>query len=92
MLTIEFTPSFKRDYKRMMKKHYNETEFRKVINLLVNQEQEVLRTKYKDHALQGNWKGFRELHVQSDWLLILKIDGKKLILTLVRTGSHDKIL
>ncbi|PCE02897.1 type II toxin-antitoxin system mRNA interferase toxin, RelE/StbE family, partial [Enterococcus hirae] len=46
MLAIEFTPSFKRDYKRMMKKHYNETEFRKVINLLVNQEQEVLRTKY----------------------------------------------
>ena len=92
MLTIEFTPSFKRDYKRMMKKHYNETEFRKVINLLVNQEQEVLRTKYKDHALQGNWKGFRELHVQSDWLPIYKIDGKKLILTLVRTGSHDKIL
>ncbi|MBK5028573.1 type II toxin-antitoxin system YafQ family toxin [Enterococcus faecium] len=92
MLTIEFTSSFKRDYKRMMKKHYNETEFRKVINLLVNQEQEVLRTKYKDHALQGNWKGFRELHVQSDWLLIYKIDGKKLILTLVRTGSHDKIL
>ena len=92
MLAIEFTPSFKRDYKRMMKKHYNETEFRKVINLLVNQEQEVLRTKYKDHVLQGNWKGFRELHVQSDWLLIYKIDGKKLILTLVRTGSHDKIL
>ncbi|HFD1766185.1 TPA: type II toxin-antitoxin system YafQ family toxin [Enterococcus hirae] len=92
MLTIEFTSSFKRDYKRMMKKHYNETEFREVINLLVNQEQEVLRTKYKDHALQGNWKGFRELHVQSDWLLIYKIDGKKLILTLVRTGSHDKIL
>ncbi|OQO55484.1 addiction module toxin RelE [Enterococcus hirae] len=91
-MTIEFTPSFKRDYKRMMKKHYNETEFRKVINLLVNQEQEVLRTKYKDHALQGNWKGFRELHVQSDWLLIYKIDGKKLILTLVRAGSHDKIL
>ncbi|EOS8056838.1 type II toxin-antitoxin system YafQ family toxin, partial [Enterococcus hirae] len=52
----------------------------------------VLRTKYKDHALQGNWKGFRELHVQSDWLLIYKIDGKKLILTLVRAGSHDKIL
>lgn len=66
MLTLEFTPSFKRDYKRMMKKHYNETEFRKVINLLVNQEQEVLKTKYKDHALQGNWKGFRELHIQPD--------------------------
>lgn len=92
MLTLEFTPSFKRDYKRMMKKHYNETEFRKVINLLVNQEQEVLKTKYKDHALQGNWKGFRELHIQPDWLLIYKINDKKLILTLVRTGSHDKIL
>ena len=76
----------------MMKKHYDETKFRKVINLLVKQEQEVLRTKYKDHALQGNWKGFRELHIQPDWLLIYKIDGKKLILTLVRTGSHNKIL
>lgn len=92
MLTIEFTPSFKRDYKRMMKKHYDETEYKKVIELLVNMEQEILRTKYRDHALQGNWKGYRELHIQPDWLLVYKIDNKKLILTLVRTGSHDKIL
>jgi len=92
MLTIEFTPSFKRDYKRMMKKHYDETEYKKVIELLVNMEQEILRIKYRDHALQGNWKGYRELHIQPDWLLVYKVDNKKLILTLVRTGSHDKIL
>lgn len=92
MLTIEFTPSFKRDYKRMMKKHYSEIEYKKVIELLVNMEQEILRIKYRDHALQGNWKGYRELHIQPDWLLVYKVDNKKLILTLVRTGSHDKIL
>lgn len=92
MLTIEFTPSFKRDFKKMIKKHYNEAAFREVINLLINREQEVLRTKYNDHALQGNWKGYRELHIQADWLLIYKVDNKKLILTLIRTGSHDKIL
>lgn len=92
MLTIEFTPSFKRDYKRMMKKHYSETEYKKVIELLVNMEQEILRNQYRDHALQGNWKGYRELHIQPDWLLVYKVDNKKLILTLVRTGSHDKIL
>lgn len=92
MLTIEFTPSFKRDYKRMMKKNYSETEYKKVIELLVNMKQEILRTKYRDHALQGNWKDYRELHIQPDWLLVYKVDNKKLILTLVRTGSHDKIL
>jgi len=76
----------------MMKKHYDETEYKKVIELLVNMEQEILRIKYRDHALQGNWKGYRELHIQPDWLLVYKVDNKKLILTLVRTGSHDKIL
>ena len=32
-----------------------------------------LDTKYKDHALKGNWKGFRECHIQPGWLLIYLI-------------------
>ena len=25
---------------------------------------------YRDHALQGEWNGYRDLHIEPDWLLI----------------------
>ncbi|MBR6379159.1 MAG: type II toxin-antitoxin system YafQ family toxin, partial [Fibrobacter sp.] len=37
----------------------------------------------------GDWESFRECHIQPDWLLIYKISGDSLILTLVRTGTHS---
>lgn len=46
----------------------------------------ALPEKYRDHALTGKWRGFRECHVQPDWLLIYRVgDGK---LWLARTGTH----
>lgn len=92
MLTIEYTSIFKRDYKRIVKKHYNMKKLEKVVKLLVTNNQDELIRKYKDHALKGNWKGYRELHLDNDWLLIYKIDDKNLILTMTRTGSHDELL
>lgn len=53
------------------------------------EDRELLSTKYKDHALKGNWKGYRELHIEGDWLLIYKVDREELLLVLTRTGSHD---
>lgn len=92
MLKIRYTPLFKRDYKKMQKKHYNMEILKQVVELLLNKQDEILKSKYKDHALKGNWKGFRELHLDNDWLLIYKIDNTELTLTMVRTGSHDEIL
>ena len=47
-----------------------------------------LADKYRDHELKGKYLGFRECHIQPDWLLIyLKEDGI-LTLTLVDTGTH----
>jgi mRNA interferase YafQ len=43
-------------------------------------------SKYFDHALIGNYVGRRECHIESDWLLIYKIDGNTIIFE--RTGSH----
>lgn len=91
MLTIEFTSIFKREYKKLLKKHYDMKKLEKVIQLLVVNNKEELVRKYKDHSLKGNWKGYRELHLDKDWLLIYKIDDEKLILTLTRTGSHDEL-
>ena len=92
MRKIEYTSIFKRDFKRIMKKHYEMSKFEDVVELLVENDQETLVRKYKDHALKGNWRGYRELHLDKDWLLIYKINATKLVLTMVRTGSHDELL
>ena len=45
-------------------------------------------SSYRDHELKGKYQGFRECHIQPDWLLIyLKEDGI-LTLTLADTGTH----
>jgi mRNA interferase YafQ len=45
----------------------------------------------RDHTLTGRWAGHRECHIQSDWLLIYRIDDDALVLTLSRTGSHNDL-
>ena len=48
----------------------------------------LLEEKYRDHALVGKYQGFRECHIQPDWLLIYLIEDDILTLTLVDTGTH----
>ena len=47
------TPRFKRDYKALAKKHYNMSLFEEAVRTLVAQDTDVLRTRYRDHALKG---------------------------------------
>lgn len=47
-----------------------------------------LEEKYKDHELKGKYKGFRECHIQPDWLLVYMVEKDILVLTLVDTGTH----
>ena len=47
-----------------------------------------LEEKYRDHELKGKYQGFRECHIQPDWLLIYLKENDVLTLTLVDTGSH----
>lgn len=47
-----------------------------------------LEEKYRDHELKGKYKGFRECHIQPDWLLIYLLENDILTLTLVDTGTH----
>lgn len=48
-----------------------------------------LEEKYHDHELKGKFKGFRECHIQPDWLLLYMIENDVLTLTLVDTGTHS---
>jgi mRNA interferase YafQ len=45
-----------------------------------------LPESYRDHALQGEWNGYRDLHIEPDWLLIYRITADEV--QLARTGTH----
>ena len=53
--------------------------------------EKVLEEKHHDHPLSGNYIGFRECHVQPDWLLIYTVDHGELVLTASRTGTHSDL-
>lgn len=86
---VTWTNQFKKDYKLAMKRGLPIDELDNVIRMLA--ESDSLPEKYKDHELSGNWKGFRECHVQPNWLLIYYIYDNNLILSLVRTGTHSDL-
>ncbi len=86
MLKLETTVQFRRDYKRMMKRGCKRELIENVIDTLLAEK--PLDFKYRDHELKGDYAGFRECHIQPDWLLIYKVDHGNLILTAARTGTH----
>ncbi|MBF0898135.1 MAG: type II toxin-antitoxin system YafQ family toxin [Campylobacter concisus] len=87
MLEIDYSKSFKKAFKKL-----NESEkklTKDIIWQLANNEE--LASKYKDHALIGSYKGFRECHVKPDLLLIYKKQNEILLLTCVEIGSHSEL-
>ena len=89
MLDLVITNQFKKDLKRIRKRGYNLTLLDDVLKTLQNEV--PLDDKYHDHALVGDYIGFRECHIQPDWLLIYAIDQGQLILTASRTGTHSDL-
>ena len=89
MLKIQYHSKFKKDYKKIMKRGYSQEDFKTVLNILVSGH--LLPDKYRDHTLSGNYTGFRECHINPDWLLIYKVDNDILTLTLIRTGTHSDL-
>lgn len=63
------------------------SKLREAIRLPV--EEIPLPARFQDHPLSGDWKHFRDCHLESDWLLLYKIDGDNL--HLVRTGTHSDL-
>ena len=86
---ITYTAQFKRDYKRIKKRGFNIAELQAVVTMLA--EGKTLPEAYWDHALIGTYRNARECHIGPDWLLIYSISNEKLILELMRTGSHSDL-
>lgn len=86
-LSIRQSSRFRRDVKRLLRQGAELARLEAVVETLVAQA--VLHERYRDHALIGNWKGYRECHIEPDWLLIYRIANDEL--QLVRTGSHAEL-
>ena len=87
--SIQITTQFKKDYKQAVKRGCDIPKLKKVISMLADGEK--LPQKYSDHALKVIFSGYRECHIEPDWLLIYKISEDVLVLSLYRTGSHSDL-
>ena len=87
MLDIEFTNKMKRDARLMKKRGKNMVKLTAALNLLASRT--PMPERYRDHQLTGDYKDFRECHIEPDWLLIYQIFEKKLILS--GTGTHSDL-
>jgi len=86
---VKFTNAYKKGYKRAKKRGLNLQLIDDVVDEL--RQGHKLGAKYRDHALHGNWEGFRECHIQPDWLLIYLIEDDILTLTLSETDTHSEL-
>jgi len=73
--------------KRAEKRGKDMDKLKAVLSLLI--EEKPLPDRYRDHPLKGEWKGFRDLHIEPDWLLLYAVEGNEL--QLARTGTHSDL-
>ena len=87
MLEIVYSSQLKKDLKKAKKQGKNLALLQEILLKLAKDK--TLEPKYCDHELTGNWKGYRECHINPDWLLIYRVVGKEL--RLARVGSHSEL-
>jgi mRNA interferase YafQ len=92
MRTIERSSAFKRDYKRAKAapRHGKDVDslVSSVVALLLSDQ--ALPGNNRDHALSGDWVGYRECHIKPDLLLIYRKPDAD-TLRLARLGSHSDL-
>ena len=52
-------------------------------------EQAPLAARYKDLPLRGSWAGYRDAHVEPDWVLIYCLVEDRI--RFERTGTHSDL-
>ena len=87
MLDVRYSTKFKRDFKVCAKRGYNLKRLQNVIDIL--RVPDSLPPKNRDHNLTVSYAGYRECHVEPDWLLIYQQTETELLL--YRTGTHSDL-
>lgn len=84
MLDVRVSSTFKKDLKLCQKRGKQIPLLLRIVDTL--RIPAPLPDKNKDHALIGDFSGYRECHIEPDWLLIYTQDDKEL--GLYRAGTH----
>ncbi len=87
MYTPVYTKQFDKDVKLAKRRGKNLEKFEMIARTLLAGQ--TLDPIHRDHRLLGNYIGRRECHIESDWLLIYKIDAPRLIFE--RMGTHSDL-
>ncbi len=87
MLSVVYRNKFKKNLELMIQRGKDPEKIKRVIIVLVNEQ--PLEKRFRDHSLTGNYSGFRDCHIEPDWLLIYRVESG--ILYLERTGSHSDL-
>lgn len=87
MKAVKRTKQFKKDIRLMQKQGKDFGVLKHVIGSLIRGGK--LEDRYYDHRLRGDYRDFRECHLEPDWLLIYEASDE--VITLRRTGSHAEL-
>ena len=82
-----YTNQFKKDFKLQVKRQKDIQLLNETMSILIDGKN--LSSRYRDHSLKGRFKDYRECHIESDWLLIYKIEENHIFFT--RTGTHSDL-
>ena len=87
MYSPVYTKQFEKDIRRAIRRGKNLEKFKIIARTLLTGE--ALDGIHRDHRLVGNYVGRRECHIESDWLLIYKMQEKRIIFE--RMGTHSDL-
>lgn len=92
MLTIVTRPRYERDLGRFLHSGRAAKFLPKLRTaILTLQQRKRLPASFRDHALKGRLKNFRECHIDHDMLLVYEIVEERLELLLLRLCDHDEL-
>jgi mRNA interferase YafQ len=87
MRTPSYSTQFQRDVKRLKRRGKDLEKLKRLIELLLAGD--PLPPQYKDHSLKHGWAGYRDAHVEPDWVLVYSATEKTVHLE--RTGTHEEL-
>lgn len=89
-MKIVFRHRFERDLERLNKRRRGALDVDALdhaIDLFVDEK--PLPASYKDHALESDWAGYREFHLDSDDLVIYRVKAD--VVEFCRIGTHAEL-
>ncbi|MCD8195059.1 MAG: type II toxin-antitoxin system YafQ family toxin [Coprobacillus sp.] len=90
MYDVVYSHQFKKDVQLLKEQGKNLAKLYDVINILASGE--TLPSCLDDHKLLGEYRKYRECHIEPDWVLVYEKSDKELYLYLMATGTHAHTL